>query len=112
MENTQSNPNPETNARDPFVEEASSWRCASAEAAFEAAREAGQQVEEAAMSLLPVEVTRHLVNAQQELVRAGVRIAALASTSADKFGKHAIDALEAKAARAEALHAAKAARNF
>jgi cob(I)alamin adenosyltransferase len=73
----------------------------------EATREAVQQVEDVAMSLVSPEVTRHLVNAQQELLRAGIRVASLASGSAEKWGQKAIDALESKAGRAEQLHAGR-----
>jgi hypothetical protein len=90
-------------ATDPFGR-GSSWNCASTSAAVEAAREALQQAEEAAMSLVAPDVTRHLVNAQQELLRAGMRLAQLANQSAESLGEKAISALEAKAVRAAEIH--------
>lgn len=90
---------PEDIGKDPF-EQAASWGCASTRSAFEAAREALEQAELAAMGLVPPEVTRHLVNAQQELIRAGMRVANVAGSSAERWGNRAIEVLESKAKKA------------
>lgn len=57
-------------------------------------REFHRDVEDSILSLIPPEVTRHLVNARKELVLAGQRL-----------GDMTIENLERKAARAEEIHA-------
>lgn len=79
---------------DIFEKDAQGWSChLSLGSAIRAARDVRRQVEEGVLSLVPPEVTQHLVNAQKEVVRAGQRL-----------GEIAIERLDARAARAREVH--------
>ncbi len=60
---------------------------------FDAARDIGKQMEEGLMSLVPPEVSEHLLQAQKELILAGRRL-----------GDKRLEELEKKAERAREIH--------
>lgn len=62
----------------------------------DATRDMRRQMEDGFMSLVPPEVTGHLVQAQKELILAGRRL-----------GEKTIEELEKKARRAEEIHSRK-----
>jgi len=86
----------------------------SAKAAREALCDLGRQAENAAMALVPPEVTGHLVNAQKELMLAGKRLGEMVGHRIDERIRHASECLDEKAQRAREIHerlaAEKAAR--
>ena len=86
----------------------------SARAACDALRDLGRQAENAAMALVPAEVTGHLVNAQKELLLAGKRLGEVVGHRIDERIKQASECLDEKAQRAREIHerlaAEKAAR--
>jgi cob(I)alamin adenosyltransferase len=84
---------------DPFETE-SSWTRLSPGAVCGAIREAAGQVESAVFSLLPEPTSRHLINAQKEMIQAGVRVVEILHESTHRWSEEAIQKLDEKLQRA------------
>jgi len=67
-------------------------------------RDAEQQAEDAIYSVLPPDVTQHLMNSQKELLQASRRVGQILTEKATQCADRRMEELDRKAARAREVH--------